>query len=187
MKIIITFLIVLTAFPLFANPYSDVSESEMIFIRNNFYAAVDSEDSLDVLKKFIDRNYPEEENYPVLILAYAGGVESLKAKYTPFPISKFLHVKKALNKLEMAVETAPDNLEIRFLRFAILNNIPAILGYGKERREDTERIVDLLIQKNYTHLDLDSQIDISNYMLDSDRLSEEQIFKLKNSFLALNE
>ncbi len=182
------FLFLIFFVPLSADPYSEVEQDDLEFIREKFYAAVDSEDSLNELENFINENFSgKKETYPVLILAYEGGLESLKAKYSPFPISKFIHVKKALNILEDAIAEAPENLEIRFLRFAILHNIPGIMGYGKERGDDAELIVSLLLKKKFDHLDRDAQKDITKYMLDSGRLTEEQSITLEDNFLALNE
>ena len=173
---------------IFADPYSEVAKDDLEYIRETFYAAVDSENSLDELAAYIDEKFTEDkESYPVLVLAYEGGLQSLKAKYSPFPISKFIYVKKALKILESAIEEAPENLEIRFLRFAILHNIPSIMGYGKERKNDAQLIVDLLLKKNFANLDLNSQKDITKYMLDSGRLTEDQTVRLEDNFLALNE
>lgn len=170
-----------------ADPYSNVSDEELAKIREKFFAAVSSESVFEELKQYFDENYSEDKNLPALVLAYKGGTISLNAKYSPFPITKFVNVKKSLNLLDRAIMRAPENLEIRFIRFSILNNVPGIMGYGNERKEDAEIIIESLLENDYSYIDQNLQQKFTQYMLDTDRLTDEQITRLKNNIIVLNE
>jgi hypothetical protein len=104
------------------------------FIRSEFYASIEDEEKTYELEHFIINKYSDDySKYNPIILAYYGGVQALKAKHAFNPVSKLSHLISGLNRLKEAIGKSPDNLEIRFMRFSILDNVPAILGYGDER------------------------------------------------------
>ncbi len=145
------------------------------FIRTTFYKAVESENELDSLESFLNANYPSNgKSGNPLITAYYGGLEALKAKHAINPINKISHLIKSLNRLSDAVEQESGSLEIRFLRFSILTNLPGILGYGEERTSDRNKVVALLKEKNYSGLSPQIQEGIIEFMLSSGRLNDDQ-------------
>ncbi len=104
-------------------------------IRKLFYEAVESEEKLEELENFFNKNFTDKAFiYHPILLAYTGAIDALKAKHAFNPFTKFSRVLSSLNTLERAVNREPNNLEIRFIRFSILHNLPGFLGYGKERR-----------------------------------------------------
>jgi len=156
--------------------------STVNFLRNEFYAAIEDEDKTYSLEKFIINKFSEDySSYSSVILAYYGGVQALKAKHTFNPISKLSHLISGLNRLEEAIERSPDNLEIRFMRFSILDHVPGILGYSEERQKDLDKICTLLMQKNYSLINSEIQKGTAEYMIATDRLNEQQ----KTEVLAL--
>lgn len=161
--------------------------STINYLRNEFYAAIEDEDKTYALEKYIENRYSNNySNYNPLVLAYYGGVQALKAKHAFNPISKLSHLIDGLDRLEEAINESPDDLEIRFMRFSILDHVPGILGYSEEREMDRDRICSLLLQKNYSSLDRKIQRGIAEYMIDSDRLSKKQkneILNLISSFV----
>jgi len=145
------------------------------FLRTGFYAAIEDEDKVDLLEEFIVNKYSQDyTKYNPLILAYFGAIQTLKAKHAFNPFSKFSHLIYGLNRLEEAIERSPDNLEIRFIRFSILDHLPGFLGYSEEREADKENICRLLLKKNYSSPGSDIQRGMAEYMLDSGRLNEDQ-------------
>ena len=84
--------------------------------------------------------------------------------------------------LKTAVKEDPENLEIRFIRFSILDNVPGILGFSKEREIDKDKIVFLLCNKDYSKLNVKIQKNIIQYMINSERLSTKQINLLTKNF-----
>ena len=155
--------------------YGITPDTSIVNLRNEFYAAVENEDKTYSLEKFIINKFSEDySSYSSVVLAYYGGVQALKAKHAFNPVSKLSHLISGLNRLEEAIERSPGNLEIRFMRFSILDHVPGILGYSEERQEDLDKICTLLMQKNYSSIDSDIQKGIAEYMISTDRLSAQQ-------------
>ena len=157
------------------------------YLRNEFYAAIEDEDKTYLLEDFIISKYSEDySRYTPLVLAYYGGVQALKAKHAFNPVSKLSHLISGLNRLEDAVKKSPDNLEIRFMRFSILDHVPGILGYSEERQADLDKICTLLMQKDYSVLNYSIQKGIAEYVIASERLNEKQksrVLELISSFV----
>jgi hypothetical protein len=155
-------------------------------IRKLFYEAVESEKKLEELENFFGKNFTEKALiYHPSLLAYTGAIDALKAKHAFNPFTKFSRIISSLNTLERAVNREPNNLEIRFIRFSILHNLPGFLGYGKERNDDIIVIVSQLANKDYIKYDLKLQKNVIEFMLDSERLNASQTVQLKKLAVAL--
>ncbi len=171
--------LIIASFFLAARVYGSVlnpDTSSINYLRNGFYAAVEDEEKIDLLEQHIISRYSEDyASYNPLILAYYGGIQALKAKHAFNPVSKLSHLISGLNRLEEAVAKSPDNLEIRFMRFSILDHIPGFLGYTEERDADKDKICGLLIYKDYSSTGYEIQRGMAEYMLESGRLNEDQV------------
>jgi hypothetical protein len=155
-------------------------------IRKLFYEAVESEAKLEELENFFSKNFTDKALiYHPALLAYTGAIDALKAKHAFNPFTKFSKVISSLNTLERAVNREPNNLEIRFIRFSILHNLPGFLGYGKERNDDIIVIVTQLANKDYIKYDPKLQKNVIEFMLDSERLNASQTVQLKKLAVAL--
>jgi hypothetical protein len=155
-------------------------------IRKLFYEAVESEEKLEELENLFSKNFLEKDLiYHPTLLAYTGAIDALKAKHAFNPFTKFSRVLSSLNTLERAVNREPNNLEIRFIRFSILHNLPGFLGYGRERNDDMMVIVSQLAKKDYTRYDPKLQINVIEFMLKSERLNDSQTVQLKKLAVAL--
>jgi hypothetical protein len=73
-------------------------------------------------------------------LAYLGGLQTIWANHVFSPISKLNTFKKGKMNIERAIETEPNNVELRFIRLSIQKNAPAFLGYKSNEKEDAEFI-----------------------------------------------
>src|SRR5690606_37140217 len=82
-------------------------------------------------------------NKPVL-LAYKGGVSTLKAKFAKSRSDKKEFFKEGVSLIESAVKADVSNIEIRYIRMSVQENSPRFLGYHKNIDEDKEFIL-----KNY--------------------------------------
>ncbi len=167
----------------FTSEKSKVDTSHLRINRELFYQAVEDESQLAALEGFLHRNYSKSPQ--PIIIAYYGAVDALKAKHVFNPFSKLSYVISALDILEKSVQLEPRDLEIRFIRFSILHHLPGILGYGKERREDQQVIVELLKERDYSEVDYTLQKGIIEFMLESNRLSSENINELKHIAISL--
>ena len=60
------------------------------------------------------------------------------AKTHSNPFTKLSYFNKGKNILEAAIEAYPDNVELRFLRYAVQAKVPSILLYFNDMEEDKE-------------------------------------------------
>lgn len=107
-------------------------------IKNLFQASAKSKASANQLLKLLST--VNEASNPLLI-SYKGAAEMMQAKYVFSPISKIKRFNTGKHLIEEAVKRAPENLEIRFLRFAIQTNLPAFLGYNEHIPQDKKYLL----------------------------------------------
>ena len=71
----------------------------------------------------------------------------MKSKYKFNPISKLYLFSKGKEILERSIKEEPSNLELKFLRLSIQQNIPEILAYNQNIEED-QKFINNNINKN---------------------------------------
>lgn len=150
--------------------------SALTFIRHGFYDAVESHQATNRTIDFIETKYSEEfiHSEPVL-LAYYGVLKALKAKHVFSPFSKISYLRSALRILDEAAIEGACNLEVRFLRFSVLHNIPSFLGFGDRLRQDADAVfVLLVIDEKYRELHPEMALNVIEFVLESELLSDEQ-------------
>lgn len=76
--------------------------------------------------------------------AYQAAAEMALAKYNFIPTTKLSEFNSGKKNLEAIVNSDSTNIEIRFIRFAIQNNVPAILLYKKNIPADKKFILEHL-------------------------------------------
>jgi hypothetical protein len=105
--------------------------------RNAYYKAFQQDDLKQIdaqLKKLADLDVKEANPYiGALMMKKAGLVAGPKEKITLF--------KKGHGLLEAAIAQASQNVEYRFLRLAIQENAPSIIGYKSDLTKDKEMIL----------------------------------------------
>ncbi|HOI30305.1 MAG TPA: hypothetical protein PLZ15_11175 [Melioribacteraceae bacterium] len=159
------------------------------YIRTNYYASVENEDLVEVIEKYIEKNFSADKGkYPNLILAYVAALQSVKSKHAFWPLTKLEYFNESMDLFSRVVSREPNSLEIRFLRFAILHHVPGILGHSAEKQEDANEIFKLLLKKDYSSIKEEIQIGIAEFLVRSERLdpSKEKILK-ENFVLNLND
>ncbi len=77
---------------------------------------------IDILAPFDEKNHP-------LFLGYRASGTMMMAKHVFNPFTKLSWFKKGRKMLESAIGADQENVELRFLRFAVQTNIPSFLGY----------------------------------------------------------
>lgn len=101
-------------------------------LRDAYYQAAQSEEGMEVFQEEIDKWQQED----VLKSGYEAMYFFLKAKYSWNPYAKLSYFYDGKDLLEEAIESDQDNLELRFLRLAIQDNLPEILNYNQEIEAD---------------------------------------------------
>jgi hypothetical protein len=73
--------------------------------------------------------------------AYKGTLYMLMADRAYFPWSKLRHFQTGASLIEEAAKMNPDNIEVRYLRFASQTHAPSFLGYNDYLDEDKKAIL----------------------------------------------
>lgn len=156
----------------------DLENSEKNYIRHIFYYSIESKDSLVLYQKKIIQCLNKLPNDPFLV-AYYGAYEALVAKHSINLYTKYKFIKQGLEKITKAIKFEPQNLEYRFLRLSILHHLPSILGYNDLLYEDINITIQLIQKENYSIVNKKTQIGIIEFLLNSNRLTNEQIKTLQ--------
>lgn len=181
MKIIIYILTISLIFSL--KLYSN-STKELDELRILFYSAVENDDAMQNFKNKLTETFGEyNTKMPPIGIAYWGVYRTLIAKHSFNPYTKLKELQKGLEIMETAIKKDENNLEIRFLRFSVLHYIPDFLGYKDEKKEDVQKIPELLRNKDFSILDFKFQKGIAEFMIKSKRIDKENIQKLTEIYL----
>ena len=135
-------------------------------VRQLYKEAETSEEATETLLGQLEE---ADEAEPVL-LAYRASGTMLMAKHVSNPFSKMGYFKKGKNMMQQAVDAAPGNAEIRFLRFALQSSTPAFLGYKDNMEEDKAFLLRELPKLKNKELE---QL-ILPFLINSDYLTEKE-------------
>ena len=124
---------------------------------------------------------PTPTTSPAEWLAYQAATEALQAKHTFNLLTKLSYAEQAKRTFEKAVAQAPDNVEVRFLRFSMQHHLPAFLEMSQNLAEDRNVIVEGLAS---AALPGPLRIDIVRFMLQSGRCGAEEARKLAQYLVA---
>lgn len=103
-------------------------------------------------------NYFHKNEFSSAIgLGYKGVSEMMICKHINNPYSKLSSFKKGKNNLENAIKIAPKDIELRYLRYIVQNNIPFILNYSNDLNSDKK------ILQNYINKYKESKKDTCLY------------------------
>lgn len=166
---------------------TDIPQSLRYKLRLLLYDSTKNKESLDsllVITSDLRKNINIKDS-PVVI-AYCGIGEALLAKYTFFPWDKLIYLNKGLKLLDKAVNVDSNNLEIRFLRFTVLSNVPSFLGYSSEANYEADVLYNML--KSYEYKE-DSKLieNVVRFLIKSKRLDKYKQMDLNILYnLAIN-
>ena len=87
--------------------------------------------------------------------------------------------KEAVSLADRAVSIDKDNLEVRFVRYAIQSEIPGILGMSDNLKEDIQFLKTHFNQKQFSNIPFGSLEEMLAMMDESDDFSDEEILAMK--------
>lgn len=146
---------------------TDVAE-----LRKLYYEAANERRRADKFMKVMD-GMPVDSD--PLLLCYKGMAHLIQANFSFNPYNKLSFFTKGKEMLERAVNSDPENIEIRFMRFCVQTNAPFFLGYSNDVDSDKKFILNSL--DKISDKDLKSKIII--YMLDTDHCTQTEKSKIK--------
>lgn len=107
-------------------------------VRDLFARASPHKESCEKLLVLLE---PYNEHNNPTFMGYKAVGTMLMAKHTFNPFKKMSYFKKGRQMLDKAVNADPDNIELRFLRFAAQTEAPGFLGYRGEVEEDKKFLI----------------------------------------------
>ncbi len=157
------------------NIYSaELPKNNLAELRTLLFNSTQNEDSLDSLFALISiLSKKTDINNNPLLLAYSGVGKALLAKYSFFPWDKLSYVDDGLQLLDNAVKFDSTNLEIRFLRFSVLSNIPSFLGYSSDADAEADVLYRMLKSSSYNE-DAELIKNVVQFLITSERLDKDK-------------
>lgn len=116
-----------------------------------------------------------------LVLGYKGAAEAIRARDASM-FNKLTYVQDAARTFEQAVGLAPQNPEIRFLRFSVESNLPAFLGLSKHVDEDKEMLLNAALSHPKSGLDAEAFRTVRSFLVARGHVSDadaERLGKVK--------
>lgn len=157
-KIAFLLIVVLCAF----NSASDVQSARAYFLKAGTDAVY-----ADKLKTLT------EGRSEALLKAYHGTAWAMKAKHHGNPVKKLEFLNKGLSDINTAVLLNAADIEIRFLRFSVEDNIPSVVPFKSHIAADKKMLIE------NTHSGHPFYSTIKGYLLQSGRLSASEKASLR--------
>lgn len=119
-------------------------QSDLESLRNSYSKANQSNENA---KNFIE--LAEKKNSSdVMISAYKAAAKVLEAKVTTEKNKRKSFVKSGATSLESLIKSNPNNAELRVIRMSVQENIPKIVGYNKNLKEDKSFLISNYSKQN---------------------------------------
>ena len=119
-------------------------------VRLAYSQAIESSTKTEEFAKILSSQIEESTNTKIsenaILTAYRGALEALRAKHAWMPFNKLAYLDNSKKFFISAIEAAPNDIEIRFLRFSIQSNLPIFLMQSPNIQEDKEMIIKNLEQ-----------------------------------------
>jgi len=112
-----------------------------------------------------------------LVLGYKAASEAIRARDASM-FNKLTYVQDAARTFEQAVSLAPQNPEIRFLRFSVESNLPAFLGLSKHVEEDKEMLLNAALSHPKSGLDAEAFRTVRSFLVGRGHVSEAEAQRL---------
>ena len=137
--------------------YGNVEE-DIIELRELYYSSTDSKTNTDILVEYLKHI---TLNSSPIYKGYKSMSFFLISKHSLNPIDKLSFFKQGVKWLESSIENNYYNIELRFLRLSVQNNLPLFLNYNNNIEDD----IDYLVSNYKKIIDEDLKKRISNYLL----------------------
>lgn len=107
------------------------------------------------------------------MLGYKAVASMMMCNYTSNPYTRVKYFYAGKGDLEKAIKMSPADVELRYLRYAVQENVPSVLNYSGSLNEDRRIILTYLNDAENKEKDTDLHARILKYMLNSKTVSAE--------------
>ena len=118
-------------------------------VRNAYKEAAQDSSKIEAFSKLLTN---VSKNDDVALVAYKGAAIALLARNEKRIKDKKDLFVEGISYVEYAIEKAPNNIEVRFIRLGIQENTPKILKYKGDIEEDKQFILKQFKNINYYNL-----------------------------------
>jgi hypothetical protein len=141
-------------------------------IRKLYPAASSSESNATVLaSKLAGISLPNKNK---TLVAYKGASIVILAKFKKKVKDKVAQLKEGAKLIELAIASEPNNIEIRMIRLSIQENVPSMVNYRKNKKEDK-----MFLLSHYKDSVGALSTYIKNFILQSKSFSSEEKGNIK--------
>lgn len=144
-------------------------------LRQQYQLAVEDESAAIAMWKALE----DYEGPDAVSLAYKASARSLMAQHLWNPIEKLSQAKESMRLFRKAVRLDAQNLEVRFLRFAIQHSIPSILDIDDERQEDKAILLERLGEYADYALTYEHVLSFIDFFKESGRFKRQELEQLQ--------
>ncbi len=116
--------------------------------------------------------------------AYQGAKKALTARLQWNPFDQISTLKQGLKLINEAVGDAPNNLEVRFIRFATLHHVPTFLGLSDTFEADKDYVYNNISKLKTLNIPYDFAVSVYNFMIESKRFTETEQTYLQGQIIA---
>jgi len=144
-------------------------------LRQHYQLAIEKEDAAIAMWRALkDYDGPD-----AVTVAYKASARSLMAQHLWNPLEKLSQAKESMRLFRKAVRLDPDNIEVRFLRFAIQHSVPSILDIDDERQEDKAILLDRLGEYANYALTHEHVLSFLDFFKETGRFKRQEIEQLQ--------
>lgn len=112
-----------------------------------------------------------------LVLGYKAAAQAIRARDASM-FNKLTYVQDAARTFAQAVALAPDNAEIRFLRFSVESNLPAFLGLSQHVDEDKAFLLSSALAYPQSGLDVEAFRAMRSFLVARGHVSDADAARL---------
>lgn len=113
-----------------------MAQSDLVQMRLLYFKAGQDEAAAKELMKQVEKSDIE----PGTLNGYRAVSTFLQCKYAFNPYKKLSLFKQGKERMEQAVASSPQNVELRFLRYSVQLHLPKMLGYHTDLEEDKKAL-----------------------------------------------
>jgi len=137
---------------------------------------IDARENLQKAQLFYQTLKKITEKTP-LFEAYRIATDAFKAKYAFTPWEKYTLLLSIQSNLKKIIREAPENIEIRFIRFSIEHHTPIFLGMSQHLNLDKQKIID-----NFWLPEVEEELQnmIRKFLMESGRCTSNEIAKIQD-------
>lgn len=159
--------------------YANIEPEVFAKVKSDFYKAALSLEATRIAIASMDEAFAGTlETWPGIARAYRASLEGLLGKHATLLSEKFARVNNAIEMFDGLVESWPDSLEIRFLRYSFFSQLPVIFGVGHYVKPDLEAIIILFESGNDNSVPRRQMLDMEEWLRAEGKLSKSDLDRL---------